>query len=306
MSTDKNTDTGYDLGHLTLDISSEVLDNAFTFNLVSDGCFGQVYFVPHDGVMYAAKYRCFDKTYTVETFKQECLLHSKLHHPNIVNILGVCYHGNDLNHPIKLMELMKLHLASALYKYEMPMYVKLEILQDVGRGLDYLHTRNPPIIHSYLTMEVILLTAHLVAKIGGFTFSIEMVSEVKRLLEPKAGNEMQKSSLYCGPPFDICSFGWIICKVAIGSHWPPVHMHTVSYIDSIQVPLILHTINVGQYEYYINLVEDVSLKQLVKDCMNDNPGLRPSASLIKGLIVNMIKGEFGICIQQFFPLLHLR
>ena len=297
MSTDKNADTevdtdysaANDLDHLTLDISSEVLDNAFTFNLVSDGCFGQVYFVPYDGVLYAAKYRRFDETYTVKTFKQECLLHSKLHHPNIVHILGVCYHYNN---PIKLMELMELHLASALYKFEMPMYVKLEILQDVSRGLDYLHTRNPPIVHSYLTMEVILLTAHLVAKIGGFTFSIEMAPESERLLERITDNEILKSSLYCGPSFDICSFGWIICKVAIGSHWTPIHMHTVSYNNSIHVPLMLHAINVGQYEYFINQIEHVSLKQLVKDCTNDDPDLRPSASLSNGLIANMIKGEF--------------
>ena len=98
------------LGHLTLPISSEVLDNA---TVVSTGCFGTVYLVPYDGVLCAAKAQCFDNdVYNVEYFQQECLLHSKLCHPNIVQMLGVCYHGSDLSQPIKIMELLE---SSCLY-----------------------------------------------------------------------------------------------------------------------------------------------------------------------------------------------
>ena len=89
-------------------------------------------------------------------------------------------------------------------------------MQDISRGLDYLHTCNPPIVHSCLSMGIILLTANLVAKIGGFTFSVEMIPETKRLLEPtvhSVGDEILESSLYCGPPFDIYSFGCIICEI---------------------------------------------------------------------------------------------
>ena len=49
-----------------------------------------------------------------------------------------------------------------------PMYVKLSILQDVSAGLEYLHTRNPPLAHGGLVPENILLSADLVAKIGDF------------------------------------------------------------------------------------------------------------------------------------------
>ena len=277
-STGSNSDN--QLEHLRLHISPAVLDDT---ELVSKGCFGEVYRVPYDGVLCAAKYRRYnDNRYKVEQFREECLLHSKLHHPNIVKMLGVCY--NELNQPIKIMELLELNLASVVHKLGVPMFVKLILMQDVSRGLDYLHSRNPPIVHSYLSMGIILLTANLVVKIGGFTFSLEMVPKTKRLLESIP------TTNFCRPPFDIYSFGYLICETAIGGHWP--RMHKFLHSDLIGKPLTMHTVNVSQYAYYMNQIENTSLKQLVIECMNDNPDLRPSASLITEMIGNMIKGEF--------------
>ena len=73
---------------------------------------------------------------------------------------------------------------------------------------------------------IILLTANLVAKIGGFTFSVEMVPENKRLPEPTSdsfGNEILNSSLYCGPPFDIYSFG--ICETITKQYFCGLHKY---------------------------------------------------------------------------------
>ena len=287
---------GDNLDHLTLHISSEMLDNAFKCNLVTYGCFGAVYRVPYDGVFCAAKdqCRCDHNLYKIEYFQQECLLHSKLRHPNIVQMLGVCYHNNSLHQPIKVMELLGCKISSIINSVSM--YVKLALMQDVSSGLAYLHdhTRNPPIIHSCLTMEVIFLTANLVAKIGGFTFSVEVVPETKRLPEPTTfsvdSDEILKSSQYCGLPFDIYSIGCVMCEIITGKHF---YGHTYFH-NPIGKALTLHFVKFGQYElkYYINRITDTSLKQLVMDCTNDNPDHRPSASLINEIITNMIKSKF--------------
>ena len=278
---------GSKLEHLTLQISAALLDNA---EFVSEGFFGAVNRVPYDGVMCAVKYRSSnDNRYKTEQFQQECLLHSKLRHPNIVRMLGVCY--DKLNQPYKVMELLELNLRSAVYKFKVPTYAILTIIQDISRGLDYLHTRDPPIVHSYLNTGVVLLTANLVAKIGGLTFSVQMGPETKILLEQTAhstSGEVLNSSLLCGPPFDIYSFGWLICEAILGDHLHRVHK--LLHID-FGKPLTVHAVNIGQYEHFINQIEHAQLKQLVNDCMNDNPDLRPSASMVNKIAANMIKGE---------------
>ena len=46
------------------------------------------------------------------------------------------------------------------------MCVKLSILVDVSRGLWYLHSHNPPVIHRDLSPNNVLLTSQFVAKIS--------------------------------------------------------------------------------------------------------------------------------------------
>ena len=284
-----NNPGNIDLDHLTLRISSAVLDDAFRCNLVSDGCFGVVYRVPYDGVLCAAKYQNFDySAYKLRQFQQECLLHSKLHHPNIVRMLGVYYHGNNINQPIKVMELLELDFSSVVCT--VPTYVKLTLIQDISKGLDYLHTRSPPIVHACLTVDIILLTANLVAKIGGFTFSIEMVPEINKLQKQKShsiGNVMFVSSLYFGLPFDIFSIGCLICEIITEQTF---YAHSID--DAFGRSFTVHAVTFDRYAYFINMIEDTSLKQLVTDCTSSNPDLRPSASHICMIICKKIEGEF--------------
>ena len=287
--------TGKDIGdkleHLKLRVSSEVLDDAFKYHIVSRGCYGAVYRITHDGALCAAKYRDFDDTYKLKQFQQECLLHSKLHHPNIVQMLGVCYYSNI---PIKVMELLGSNLQSFVYQFPAtPVYVKLTMIQDVSRGLDYLHTCNPPIVHCYLTMQVVLLTANLVAKIGGFTFSIEMIPEIRKL--PAYRRETFKSALYYGPSFDIYSFGCVICEMIINKCFTLYKCHID---DGIGRMFSIHNVSVSECKYFINFVQDPSLKQLVIDCLNDNVGLRPSALVISKRIGDFIEGEFSCLINN--------
>ena len=69
-------------------------------------------------------------------------------------MLGVYYPNDQAVLPVLVMELMECNLTQLLENYQnIPMYVKLSILQDVSRAICYLHTLNPPMMHRDLIMN---------------------------------------------------------------------------------------------------------------------------------------------------------
>ena len=71
----------------------------------------------------------------------------------IVTSLGVYYPAMDQYRlPVMVMEKMQYSLRGLVEKYNnIPLNVKLSILDEVCLGLRYLHSRNPPIVHRDLT-----------------------------------------------------------------------------------------------------------------------------------------------------------
>ena len=99
---------------------------------------------------------------------KELSLRSSLRHPNIVQFLGIWQCPGRSSLPALVTELMdtSLHkfLVDPSMKDEVPMSYKKAILEDVTKGLIYLHKKG--IVHRDLTANNVLLTASLVAKIS--------------------------------------------------------------------------------------------------------------------------------------------
>jgi serine/threonine protein kinase len=101
-------------------------------------------------------------------YVQECQLMSDLRHPNITQFLGVCFLP-DCRLPVLLMERLDGSLDDLLETVpNIPLVLKLSVLEDVSRGLLYLHKYTPQIIHRDLTAKNVLLTSSFVAKITDF------------------------------------------------------------------------------------------------------------------------------------------
>ena len=95
----------------------------------------------------------------------------QLSHSNIVQCEGVALLPDQSPLPVLLME----QLMTSLHAYildpdnpNLPVERKLSFLLDTARGLDYLHSYKPAIIHRDLTATNVLLTSQLRAKITDF------------------------------------------------------------------------------------------------------------------------------------------
>lgn len=80
----------------------------------------------------------------LKEFATEILLISKLRHPNVVQFLGACMEP-EFCLVIEFMD--RGTLFDAVQKNELSWKLKVSLISDVARGLFYLHSRVPPIIH---------------------------------------------------------------------------------------------------------------------------------------------------------------
>jgi mitogen-activated protein kinase kinase kinase 7 len=97
---------------------------------------------------------------------QECQLMSDLRHPNITQFLGVCFLP-DCQLPVLVTEKLDGNLNDLLETIsDISIILKRSILEDIARGLHYLHSHDPQIIHRDLTAKNVLLNSSLVAKIS--------------------------------------------------------------------------------------------------------------------------------------------
>ena len=107
-----------------------------------------------------------------DEFARECQLMSTLRHPHIVQFLGVCFlPGSRM--PALVMEKLATSLHDILdpeppppTKPFVPVSLKRSVLHDVARGLSFLHSHSPPIIHRDLSAKNVLLNEGMVAKIA--------------------------------------------------------------------------------------------------------------------------------------------
>ena len=318
------------------DLSYFILSGVkLTSQILGQGSYGTVYKAEHNGTACAAKrvnlYRDLVKSHhtdrlserMAQNFLLECLQHSKLCHPNVVRTLGVFYDNDQTILPVLVMELMQYNLTQLLRKsHNIIMYVKLSILQDVSRGLCYLHTQNPPIVHQALYSDNILFTEGLTAKIGDFKTGSETVSDQALLSvrRNRGSNDFLPDShdnLTYEPPLNVFSFGCVICHV-ITQKWPVTQCQTPVVLVGSTGPIRSYSARPGssvkktyqnhvymfegnttddwcveKHQNYIDQISDDSLKQLVEACLQRNSKNRPHMSLIYERITRIMEGELG-------------
>ena len=261
----------------------------FTDRELGRGRYGRVFAVDYNGVTCAAKevhpilYNTAsseERSRIKRMFLYGCRLHSKLHHPNIVKMLGVCYPNDQAVLPVLVMELMECNLTQQLRNHQnIPMHIKLSILKDISRAICYLHTLKPPVMHRDLNSNNILLTTSLVAKVCDFgvmkvVLPLSSYGMTHAQAQPVDFMPPEVFEYDYGLPLDVFSFGCVICHV-ITQQWP---IPLPSVIKDPQTNKYVTLSEVKRRQYYIDQISEWSLKKLVITCLDDRPGRRPPIS----------------------------
>lgn len=141
---------------------------------------------------------------------------SSLRHPNVAQFVGLCFFP-DCQLPILLVEKLDGSLDDLIEIVpNIPLALKRSMLEDVARGLLYLHSHKQQIIHRDLTAKNVLLTSSLTAKItdlGNSRIVNLEPGQLARTLSRLPGTllymppEALSSSSRYGPSLDIFSFG---------------------------------------------------------------------------------------------------
>ncbi len=161
-----------------------------------------------------------DKRAAYEKFYHECVLLSRIRHPNIVQFMGVHYgpqsdYGRELT---LVMERLYMNLYDCLHHYpKIEIWQKVSILLDISQGLLHLHSRG--VVHRDLTAANVLLTTSFQAKIADLGVSKIIQVRGEQTMAPGNPDYMPPEALteipMYGYALDIFSFGVVMLFVLI-------------------------------------------------------------------------------------------
>ena len=275
----------------TFDNITHYLPNALvrpTGVLLGQGAYADVLEVEYKEVVYAAKkYRIVALgNATLEAFSREHDILSRIRHPNIVPYYGICKLNTD-GSTVIVMERMEKNLGVFLKGGpNMTLEIKFQILKDVAKGLHYLHSQKPAIIHRDLTASNVLLDCNGTAKISDFGNS--------RMLDLRATPELLTSNPgtldYMAPEaleggeydekLDVFSFGHLSIHVLLQRRPHPLLRHTYK-----KAGRLTPRSEVERRRHYLEDVmstieggESHPLYRLIIRCLQDDPSQRPSCA----------------------------
>nr|XP_043619913.1 leucine-rich repeat receptor protein kinase HPCA1-like [Erigeron canadensis] len=143
-------------------------------NIIGSGGYGKVYKgILNNGQLIAIKRARQGSLHGAQEFKTEIELLSRIHHKNVVALVGFCYEEGEqmLVYEYISNGTLKENLSGKT-GIRLNWMWRLRVALDSAKGLTYLHElANPPIIHRDIKSNNILLDHHLNAKVADFGLS---------------------------------------------------------------------------------------------------------------------------------------
>ncbi|XAR56628.1 Non-specific serine/threonine protein kinase [Bertholletia excelsa] len=264
--------------------------------LIGHGAFGPVYKAQMStGETVAVKVLATDSKQGEKEFQTEVMLLGRLHHRNLVNLVGYCAEKGQ--HMLIYVYMSKGSLASHLYceNHETLSWDwRVQIALDVARGLEYLHDGAvPPVIHRDIKSSNILLDQSMRARVADFGLSRE------EMVDRHASN-VRGTFGYLDPEYistrtftkksDVYSFGVLLFELIAGRNpqqglMEYVELAAMNTEGKVGWEEILDSRLDGKFD--VQELNDVAA--LAYKCVNRVPRKRPSMRDIVQVLSRVLK-----------------
>lgn len=224
-----------------------------------------------------------DGTVDHDEFVMEMDILSRLHHPNVLQLLGSSTASTPFVIVMEYMANNSLEKQNKHISYEQ----KIHILRDISRGMAYLHNRKPHcIIHRDMKPSNILLSKSFKAKIGDFGISsLQQSSTENYRMTGETGTyiymapEVFKHQAY-SCKVDIWSFGMILYYMFVDKPYAGYPLETVlrELATSNSVRLNLEKLN-------------PQLKTIFTHCVNYEPSSRWDSLILVNYCNNELRAD---------------
>ncbi|OWM81231.1 calcium/calmodulin-regulated receptor-like kinase 1 [Punica granatum] len=264
--------------------------------VIGQGAFGPVYKAQMStGEIVAVKVLATDSKQGEKEFQTEVMLLGRLHHRNLVNLVGYCAEKGQ--HMLIYVYMSKGSLASHLYsenKEPLNWDLRVYIALDVARGLEYLHDGAvPPVIHRDIKSSNILLDNSMRARVADFGLSRE------EMVDKHAAN-VRGTFGYLDPEYvstraftkksDVYSFGVLLFELIAG------RTPQQGLLEYVELAAMNSEGKVGWEEIVDSRLEGVfdvqelnEVAALAYKCINRLPRRRPSMRDIVQVLTRILK-----------------
>ncbi|KAL3821542.1 hypothetical protein ACJIZ3_007447 [Penstemon smallii] len=266
--------------------------------LIGQGAFGPVYKAEMvTGVTVAVKVLATDSKQGEKEFQTEVMLLGRLHHRNLVNLVGYCAEKNQ--HMLIYVYMSRGSLASHIYSEKcepLNWELRVQIALDVARGLEYLHDGAvPPVIHRDIKSSNILLDQSMRARVADFGLSREeMVS--------KQASHIKGTFGYLDPEYistrtftkksDVFSYGVLLFELIAGRS---PHQGLMGFVElaamNTEEKVGWEEIGDPRLEGKFDVVEFNEVATLAHKCVNRIPKKRPSMRDIVQVFTRILKNR---------------
>lgn len=268
---------------------------------LGQGTFGVVYAASWKETRVAVKKITLqgDTKSIITSFGSEASVMAQLRHPNVVMFMGVMVHPEFVGLVMELCPKGSVYTVIHSDDVKIDWSLLLRMMVDASRGMHFLHSSTPPILHRDLKSVNLLIDADWRCKVSDFGLSKLKAFREDKENSPAVSRAFVGSSIWIAPEVfkghdhteksDVYSFGVILFEALSNSI--PYHSISVDAVPFVvqagKRPTDFHSLDVP------HSLELQELYNLMTRCWSPDEHVRPSFSVVITTLQNILTKYVG-------------